>query len=105
MPRATLQAAIDANVLANDNGRTLVDTRLTITNFIHLMDELVEAYPGTIITSYTVSQCLLKRFFYKMAHGTKKRTCSSVEISALIEKLMDLKVLKWASGFRTDDDY
>lgn len=52
-----------------------VNTRPTINNFVHLMDEPVQAYPGvTIIALYKVSQDLLEGFFHNIAHGNEKKS-------------------------------
>lgn len=66
-----------------------VDTRLTIKNFIHIMDDLVETYPDETLKPFWVSQDPLEKIFLNLAVGERRTARSSVKIVEILEKLRD----------------
>ncbi|XP_037896174.1 uncharacterized protein LOC119641517 isoform X2 [Glossina fuscipes] len=77
----------------------------TINNFIIIMNDLLEAYPGITIHAYRVSQDLLQKFFCKMAPGRRKRTRPVEDVMKLGTRLMKQQLEFWGGGSRTDKDY
>lgn len=53
-----------------------IETKMTISNFIKLIDELLQAYPDISISGYRVSQDLLERFICNMAPTFGRRSRS-----------------------------
>ncbi|KAL9889040.1 uncharacterized protein ACN427_008463 [Glossina fuscipes fuscipes] len=77
----------------------------TINNFIIIMNDLLEAYPGITIHAYRVSQDLLQKFFCKMAPGRRKKTRPVEDVMKLGTRLMKQQLEFRGGGSRTDKDY